>query len=85
MAPADGGEVSISSAFVVSLIASHCALWHSSEVARCGCLYFYPEPSQEIVKLILEAKTVERGPLQMQPEYLLPNQLWNLTDAKAFS
>lgn len=65
--------------------ASLCAFWHSSEVAHCGCLYFCPETSQEIVKLILEAKTVERGPWQMQPEYLPSNRLWNLTDAKAFS
>lgn len=41
--------------------------------------------SQEIAKLILEAKTVERGQLRMQPEYLPANQLWNLIDARVFS
>lgn len=41
--------------------------------------------SQEIAKLILEAKAVERGQLWMQPEYLPANQLWNLIDAQVFS
>lgn len=81
----DSGEVSSFSALDSLISFSVCFLTRHKRTVLWGCLLLSWDFSQEIAKLILEAKTVERGSLQMQPEYLLSNQLWNLIDAKAFS
>ena len=86
VAPADSREVSSFSAFLGSLASfSVCFLTQLGRTALWPSLLLSRDVSQEIAKLILETKTVERGPLQMQPEYLPSNQLRNLIDAKAFS
>lgn len=86
MAPADSREVSSFSVFLDCLISfSVCCLRRLKCTVLWVSLLLSWDFSQEIAKLILEAKTAERGPLQTQPEYLPSNQLWNLIDAKAFS